>query len=245
MSDKQRICVIIPALNEEKAIGPVINSVRQHLPNSHIVVMNDGSTDNTKAVASANGAKVLDLPFNLGIGGAVQTGLKYAYRNGYDVAVEIDADGQHGPQYAPQLVKALAEGDSQPAVVIGSRFVKSSDYRSSVLRRFGIHIFSALIKFVTRQRIYDSTSGFRAYSRRAMQMLSHRYPTDFPEPESIVMLLNAGLTIEEVPVEMHERQAGQSVVGSDLSFRALYFVLSNAIAILLTGLKHHLRHARP
>lgn len=239
---KANICVIIPAYNEEASVSHVIRAVRHELPAAEIVVVNDGSTDSTSSCAQAAGASVVDLPFNLGIGGAVQTGLKYAHQGGYDAALEIDADGQHDPRYAPQLIDALYRQQPQIAMVIGSRFVTDNDYRSSVLRRFGIHMFSFLIKLVTGKRIYDSTSGYRAYNRAALQFLSQRYPSDFPEPESIVMLLVHGYKICEIPVTMMQRTTGMSVVGRDLSFKAAYFVLSNAIAILMSGIKT--KHAR-
>ena len=232
-----RVCVIIPAYNEEATVASVINRVRQYLPHAAIVVVNDGSHDRTAEVAAGAGAIILNLPFNLGIGGAVQTGLKYAHRGGYHAALEIDADGQHDPKHAPELLAALHTSGAD--MIIGSRFIADTAYRSSNLRRFGIHVFSYLIKLVTRQRIYDSTSGFRAYSPRALARFAQAYPTDFPEPESIVTLLKAGGRIKEVPVTMQDRQHGVSVVGRDLSFRASYFVLSNAIAILVSGIKRH------
>lgn len=236
MAEAPKTCVFIPAFNEEDTVGSVVQRVREQVPEATVVVVNDGSTDATVARAEAAGAFVLDVPFNLGIGGAVQTGLKFAYRGGYDVAVEIDADGQHDPRHLRQLIAGLGEASSVD-MVIGSRFVVNKSYRASPLRSFGIHTFSFLIKFVTRKRVYDSTSGYRAYSRDALRFLSRRYPTDFPEPESIVMLLSHGFDIREVPVQMGQRAAGVSVVGRDMSFRAAYFVLSNAIAILATGIK--------
>lgn len=232
----------MPAYNEAATVGSVVSRVRETLPGVEVVVVNDGSSDATREVAEGAGAKVLSLPFNLGIGGAVQTGLKYAHRHGFEVAVEIDADGQHDPMYAQRLVKALTA--SRADMLIGSRFVASSTYRSSWLRLIGIRIFSHLIKIVSGARIYDSTSGYRAYSRRALKFLAQQYPADFPEPESIVMLLNAGFTIQEMPMDMNHRQGGESVVGkSDLSWRGAYFVLSNAIAILVSGLKERRRYA--
>lgn len=234
------VCAVIPAYNEESSLAAVIRAVRQVLPAATIVVVNDGSIDATRDVAIREGVRVLDLPFNLGIGGAVQTGLKLGWREGYDVVVEIDADGQHDPTFAQKLVDALMAEKAD--LVIGSRFITSTAYRSSVLRRFGIHVFSFLIKLVTGRRIYDSTSGYRAYNRRALAFLSNRYPTDFPEPESIVMLLQHGFSIVEVPVEMGQRKTGQSVVGHDVSFKAGYFVVSNAIAILVSSLKRKDTH---
>ena len=232
----KRVCVIMPAFNEAASVGEVVKRVRQEVPLADIVVINDGSSDQTRQVADRYGAKVLTLPFNLGIGGAVQTGLKYTYRQGYDVVVEIDADGQHDPSYISQLVGEVTSGRAD--MVIGSRFVANTTYRSSWLRLLGIRIFSVLIKLVTGTKIYDSTSGYRAYDSRVIEFLSRRYPADFPEPESIVMLLNAGFRVREVPMLMNDRQAGESVMGkSDISYRAAYFVLSNAIAILVSSLK--------
>lgn len=234
------VCVVIPAFNEESSIGQVVQRVRVLLPHATVVVVNDGSLDATTAAAMREGARVLALPFNLGIGGAVQTGLKYGWRQGFDAVLEIDADGQHDPNFARRLIDELH--NKKADLVIGSRFIASTAYRSSILRRFGIHLFSWLIKLVTGRRVYDSTSGYRAYSRRAINFLKDRYPTDFPEPESIVMLLQNGFRIVEVPVEMGRRTGGHSVVRHDFSWKASYFVLSNAIAILVSSLKR--RNAR-
>lgn len=231
-----KIGVIVPAYNEAATVAKVVQGIRQQLPESVVAVIDDGSSDDTPLVAKTAGAFVLRLPFNLGIGGAVQTGLKYAERSGFDVTVEIDADGQHDPGRLRLLVDMLV--DSQTDMVIGSRFAGIRAYRASWLRLFGIRLFSLLIKLVTGARVYDSTSGYRAYNRRAVAFLARQYPADFPEPESIVMLLNAGFRIQEMPMDMNSRQGGQSVIGRhDLSWRAAYFVLSNAIAILVSGLK--------
>jgi glycosyltransferase involved in cell wall biosynthesis len=242
MMSSLKVCVFLPAYNESKSVEMVINEVRRYLPEAEIVVIDDGSRDKTAEVAAAAGAVVLKLPFNLGIGGAVQTGLRFAYRQGFAVALEIDADGQHQARFAPSLIEALREAD----LVIGSRFIKDSAYRSSIMRRFGIHTFSWLIRLVTGVRIYDSTSGFRAYGPRALSYLAESYPADFPEPESIVLLLRRGYKIKEVSVEMSKRLTGESIVGkSDLSWKAAYFVLSNAIAIVFLGLKLKFFHDKP
>jgi glycosyltransferase involved in cell wall biosynthesis len=233
------VCVIMPAYNEAKAIARVLSAVTIQIPASSVIVINDGSRDATSDLARKSGVQVLDLPFNLGIGGAVQTGLKYALHAGYDVAVEVDADGQHNAAHIQQLIDAL--GQHQVDMVIGSRFMGQTVYRASFMRRAGIFIFSLLIKLVTGTNIYDSTSGFRAYNRRAITFLAHHYPSDFPEPESIVMLLKGGFSIKEVPVEMNKRLAGKSSLKSDFSWRAIYFVISNSIAILVSALKTHAR----
>lgn len=228
--------MFLPAYNEEESVESVIDMVYMMLPEARVVVVNDGSSDQTAWRAQQRGATVLDLPFNLGIGGAVQTGLKFAQRGGFDVAVEVDADGQHDPHFIQQLIQELERSGSD--MVIGSRFASEPSYRSSQLRLVGIRLFAGLIRLVTGRRINDSTSGFRAYNRRAINFLSQRYPADFPEPESIVMLLNAGYRVQETSVIMHKRTTGQSVVGkSDFSWKGAYFVLSNAIAILVSGLK--------
>jgi glycosyltransferase involved in cell wall biosynthesis len=233
----------MPAFNEARTVADVIGRVRRSVPDADIVVINDGSTDHTEAEAQQAGAVVLSLPFNLGIGGAVQTGLKYAHRQAYEVAVEVDADGQHDPIYISRLVQLVTAGDADMA--IGSRFLEETAYESSWLRLAGIKIFSYLIWLVTGKEIFDSTSGYRAYGQAAISFLARRYPTDFPEPESIVMLLNAGFRIRELPMSMQERTTGQSVIGkSDWSFRAAYFVLSNAIAILVSSLKDKHRYVR-
>jgi glycosyltransferase involved in cell wall biosynthesis len=236
MSRISNICVVIPALNEEESIGFVIQKIKTSLPVADIVVVNDGSSDKTSLVGLQHGITVLDLPFNLGIGGAVQTGLKYAYGQGYDIVVEIDADGQHDPIYASFLVNELKS--SSMDLVIGSRFI--SDPRSTwpVIRLFGIRLFSLLIKLVSGHKIYDSTSGYRVYSKSALKFLSTNYPADFPEPESIVLLLNNGFSVCERPVRMGARISGQSIIGrSDISLKGAYFVVSNAIAIIISGLK--------
>lgn len=237
-----KVCVIMPAFNEAATVGSVVKRVREHAPQADVVVVNDGSADATRAAARAAGASVITLPFNLGIGGAVQTGLKYAHRYNYDVMIELDADGQHDPAYISRLLDTWRESGAD--MVIGSRFITSTTYRSSWLRLIGIRIFSHLIKAVTGAWVYDSTSGYRAYNRRTLTYLAQQYPADFPEPESIVMLLNAGFRIQEMPMDMNHRQGGESVIGkSDFSWRGAYFVLSNAIAILVSGLKEKRHYA--
>lgn len=233
MESFDNLCVIIPAFNEERALGRVIEQVVEHVPGAAVVVVNDGSTDTTKEVAMREGAIVLNLPFNLGIGSAVQTGLKYALCNGYTFAAQVDADGQHKPSYLPKLLERLKDVD----VVIGSRFVSKTGYRSTFLRRFGIVLFTILIRVAWGKTIFDATSGFRVYNHRALSFLAPHYPDDFPEPESIVLLLRNGFRIMEYPVAMQRRQGGISSIRHDFSFKAAYFVLTNAIAILVSSLK--------
>lgn len=230
------ICVIVPAYNEADALGGVIQAIRTYCPTADVVVVNDASTDSTQAVAEAAGVRVLNLPINLGIGGAMQTGFKYAVRHGYDLAMQVDGDGQHDPRFIPDLLAPLLKGTAD--MVIGSRFLQPVGYTSSLLRLFGIRLFAYLIGLVTNKRIFDSTSGYRAYNRAALNFAAQHYPSDFPEPESIVTFLRNGFRLREVPVIMQPRTGGVSSVRMG---RGIYFVLSNAIAILVSGLKRRLR----
>ncbi|MEX1997120.1 MAG: glycosyltransferase family 2 protein [Candidatus Andersenbacteria bacterium] len=231
----KKVCVIIPAYNEEGSIGTVIDNIRYFVPAAQLVVVNDASSDGTRKVAELKGVPVLDLPINLGIGGAMQTGFKYAYRYGYEIAMQVDADGQHDPQFIPDLLRVLEDGEVD--MVIGSRFLKPIGYKASFLRLFGIRLFAWLIGIVTNKRVYDSTSGYRAYNRLALEFVARHYPSDFPEPESIVTMLRNGFRLKEVMVVMVNRLSGQSSLGKDLGFRAAYFLISNAIAIVMSGFK--------
>lgn len=180
------------------------------------------------------GITVLDLPINLGIGGAVQTGLIYAARNNFDVAIQVDGDGQHDPIFIKPILEVLEKNEAD--MIIGSRFLNRAGFKSSPMRIFGIRVFSYLIYLVTGKYIYDSTSGFRAYNKRALAYAAEHYPTDFPEPESIVMMFQQGFRLKEVPVIMKERQGG---VSSVRPLKAVYFVISNSIAILISAMKRN------
>lgn len=232
----KRVCIIVPAYNEAVSLAAVAASIRTHYPAADIVVVNDASTDQTKTVAQRLGILVLDLPINLGIGGAMQTGFQYAVRHSYEWAMQVDADGQHDPQFIPQLLNVFEEDKAD--MVIGSRFLQPVGYTSSFIRLFGIRLFAYLIGLVTNKRIFDSTSGYRAYNRAALEFAAQHYPSDFPEPESIVTFLRNGFRIREVPVVMRERTGGTSSVKP---FQGVYFTLSNAIAIILSGLKERVR----
>ncbi|NOY60603.1 MAG: glycosyltransferase family 2 protein [Calditrichaeota bacterium] len=228
----KKVLIIVPAFNEEKSLGTVLSSIKDEAPYADIVVINDGSHDATADVAGRSGVAVISVPYNLGIGGAVQTGLIYAHRKGYDVAIQLDADGQHK---AEELEKLLYYLDNDEAdLALGSRFLQKTDYQSTFMRKLGNRIFSGLIAMVTKQYFADSTSGFRAFNRRAINFLSEHYPTEFPEPESLVLLKKHGFRIKEVSVEMDERQAGESSV---TRFKAIYFMISISIAILIDWIK--------
>ena len=228
----KKILIIVPAFNEEKSLGTVLDSIKSETPYADIVVINDGSHDATADVARKNGVAVISVPYNLGIGGAVQTGLIYAQRQGYDVAIQLDADGQHKAEELEKLLHHIKNDEAD--LVLGSRFLEKTDYHSTFMRKLGNRIFSGLIAMVTKQYFTDSTSGFRAFSRRAINFLSDHYPTEFPEPESLVILKKHGFCIKEVSVEMNERQAGESSV---TKFKAIYFMISISIAILIDWIK--------
>lgn len=228
-----KICVIIPAFNEEDSIRQVIQKLKKLRLNLHLVVINDGSHDSTSEQVKGLGVALVELPFNLGIGGAVQTGLKYALVHGFEMAVQVDADGQHEPTELPKLLRAV---NRRVDLVIGSRFIKRTRYHSSSSRLWGIRFFSTLIRMITGQTIYDPTSGYRVYNKRALSFLADNYPVDFPEPESIVYLLKNKFILKEVSVEMNERVTGQS---SLRSLKAVYLVLSITLGILISAFKRN------
>jgi glycosyltransferase involved in cell wall biosynthesis len=202
--------VIIPALNEQDSIAHVIDLIKEHAPWADVAVINDGSTDRTGAIAEACGAQVLHLPHNVGIGAAVQTGMIFAARYGYEVAVQNDGDGQHDPREIPLLVSDLMTSGAD--VVIGSRYIEDRGYITPPIRRFGIVILARVISGVTRQKFTDPTSGFRASNRRTIRLCATFYPHDYPEPEAVVILHRAGLRLREIPVTMNPRYGGKSSI---------------------------------
>ena len=227
-----RLAIIVPAYNEESCIKNSLQAIRNACPEATIIVVNDASSDNTKKIAKTMSIILLDLPINLGIGGAVQTGLKYAARNNFDIAMQVDSDGQHDPIFIKPILEILEKDEAD--MVIGSRFLNRVGFKSSPMRILGIRIFSYLIYLVTNKYIYDSTSGFRAYNKKTLAFAARHYPSDFPEPESIVMFLHNGFRLKEIPVIMRERQGG---ISSVKPLKAVYFVFSNSIAILISALK--------
>jgi hypothetical protein len=228
------ILVIVPAYNEGKNIGGVIEDLKGLPLDLDILVVNDGSIDDTSMVAGSTGkALVIDLPKNLGIGGAVQTGFKYADRNGYRVAVQFDGDGQHLASELPKLLKVLVE--SGAGMAIGSRFVrKHQGFRSTFVRRIGIRIFQTLNSLLIGQRITDNTSGFRAYDQMAIKFLAKHYPVDYPEPEAVILLGRNGFRIEEVFAVMRERQEGGSSI---TGLRGGYYMVKVSLAIIMTAMR--------
>jgi glycosyltransferase involved in cell wall biosynthesis len=231
MLNKPKVLVIIPAYNEEGSIAAVIRRIQDVSRDIDIVVVNDGSRDQTAAIARQAGATaVIDLPFNLGIGGAMQTGYLYAYKNNYDIALQIDADGQHDPDDIATVIEPILRGDAH--FVVGSRWVEKTAYKSSVARRIGMIIFSNMIRMLTGQMIKDPTSGFRAADRHVIRMFADYYPVDYPEVEVLVHIAKRGLKIQEVPVEMHERQAGRSSI---TPIKSAYYMIKVGLAVLISA----------
>lgn len=224
--------VIIPAYNEEKNIEKTVEDIRQNAPEFDYVIVNDCSKDDTLKVCTDKGMHVLNLPINLGIGGAVQTGYLYAYKNGYDFAVQFDGDGQHDAKFLHEMRDYIAEHKFN--MLIGSRFIEKEGFQSSGLRRFGIRYFSTLIKLLTRTMITDPTSGMRMVDREVIEIYANSYPKDYPEPESVVAILNMGKTVGEYPVVMRERTGGVSSISP---LRSVYYMVKVTLAILVEMLR--------
>ena len=223
--------LIIPAYNEAQNIAGVAQAVAE--AGYDFIIINDGSTDDTLAVCHEHGLPVLDLKENLGIGGAVQTGHKYALDHGYDVDVQFDGDGQHDIAHVPPLLKAIESGAD---LAIGSRFMtKTEGFRSSAMRRVGIRWLSAFIRLFSGARITDPTSGFRACNLRAIKLFCRDYPMDYPEPESIATAINHGLNVQETPVVMHERAGGLSSIRA---ISSVYYMIKVSLAIVIMSFDH-------
>ena len=223
-----RLLAIVPAYNEAGSVGRVIDEIRAAQPGFEIVVVDDGSRDGTAEVARAHGAQVVSLPFNLGIGGAVQTGYRYARAHGFELAVQVDADGQHDPAELSALIRPVLAGEADFAV--GSRFAGTGSYRAPFARRLGIRLFAGTISRITRQRVTDTTSGFRAANRRAIELFAEDYPHDYPEVETTVMVVKERLRLIEVPVTMRERAAGRSSI---TAARSAYYVAKVMVALFV------------
>ena len=229
--------IIIPAYNEELNIENTINKLKKYNKSSNspvdYIIINDGSTDKTKEICKKNNFNVINLIHNLGIGGAVQTGYKYALENNYDIAIQFDGDGQHDEKYIKDLVEEIEKGSN---FVIGSRFIGNlSKFKSSGTRRLGIKILSLLIKICTGKKIYDPTSGFRAADRNVIKLFANHYPTEYPEPESTTLLIKKGLKVEEIPVEMHQREFGESSIKP---LKSIYYMFSVCLSIIITSINN-------
>jgi glycosyltransferase involved in cell wall biosynthesis len=226
--DALRALIIVPAFNEEDAVGGVIEDIRAALPNATPLVIDDGSRDRTGMIAHAYGARVVRLPFNLGIGGAVQTGYRIGAEEDFDVVVQVDGDGQHPAAAARTLLGALLDSDAN--YVIGSRFTEGGCYRASRARRSGIRLFARLVSMIIRQPVTDTTSGLRAADRQAIRVFAEHYPHDYPEVEAVILAKRAGLRISEVPVDMRQRVSGRSSI---TPFRSLYYMVKVTLAVLV------------
>ncbi len=222
---------IVPAYNEERTIRSVVDRVRRDAPGFDVVVIDDGSTDSTAQIAGESGATVLRHPFNLGIGGAVQSGFQYALDNGYDHMVQIDGDGQHDPREVGTLISVM-EGDPTVDVVCGSRFLsKDLKYPAPISRRTGIHVFAFLLSRFVEGRVSDPTSGFRLYNRRAIRLFARDYPHDFPEVEAVLMIHHHRLRMRETPVRMFERGGGTSSLKG--SGKSAYYMVKVLLALFV------------
>ena len=227
-----KVLIIIPAYNEEESIEKVINKLKKDTENIQhqidYLVVNDCSKDNTKSILQSNDMNFVSLPINLGIGGGVQTGYKYALYNNYDIAIQIDGDGQHDTSYISNVIQPIIEG--QADIVIGSRFIDKNGFQSSLARRMGIKILSRLIKICCGVNVQDVTSGYRAVNRKYIDVYAKEYPTDYPEPEAIVVASLMGAKILEIPTIMKERENGESSISF---WRSIYYMIKVSLAIIV------------
>ncbi len=223
-----RVLVVLPAWNEARSLPAVLDEIATHLPDAGVVVVNDGSSDATSAVARAGGAEVLDLPFNLGVGAAMRAGFRYALAHGYDAVVQVDADGQHDPRDVPRLVAGLAEAD----VVIGARFAESGDYTVRGPRWWAMRVLATVLSRMARTRLTDTTSGFRASGPAAIRLFAVHYPAEYlgDTVESLVMAVRSGLTVRQVGVAMRERSAGRP---SQRPWKAAVYLMRACLALLI------------
>jgi glycosyltransferase involved in cell wall biosynthesis len=229
---KNDILIIIPAYNEEMTISSVINGIRDNIQPADIMVVNDGSTDKTGEAAKKSGAFVINLPFNLGYGAALQTGFKYAIRHDYKYAVQIDGDGQHNPSFLSSLIKEIEKGDAD--VVIGSRYI-GKGYDAPVLRKIGMKVFSSISSFITGQKITDPTSGYRVINDRVIRFYSTDiYPVDYPDADVIIMLHQAGFRIKEIPVDMKPSLTGKSMHSG---LKPVYYIFKMMLSIFVALLR--------
>jgi len=227
----KKTLIIVPAYNEAGSIADVVENIHKHVKDADVLVVDDGSQDRTARKARESGAMVISLPYNMGIGSAVQSGFLFAKEKGYHFAVQVDGDGQHPTSEIPRLLAALENGVD---LAIGSRFVQPTNYRPPLLRAVGIKIFSFLTSSIVGKRVYDTTSGFRACGRKAIVLLTETYPHDYPEVEALITLHRNGLRFVEVPVEMNYRQEGKSSISTKAG---VYYMLKVTLAVLVAVIK--------
>lgn len=230
------ILIIIPAYREAANIENLVNSIIDNYPQYDYIIVNDGSKDATRQICCKNGYNFIDLPINLGIGGAVQAGYKYAQREGYTIAVQIDGDGQHDVSQLDKVIEPLLTGEYDMA--IGSRFIEKEGFQPSPMRRFGIRFLSGLIWVCTGKKFLDVTSGYRAVNRRFIEIYAENYPSDYPEPEAIVSAIMHKGKVAEIPVIMKERQAGTSSIHA---WKSVYYMIKVTLAILVCRVSFGIR----
>ncbi len=236
MEERKKPLLIIPAYNEEESIERLVNNLTDNYPQYDYVIINDGSLDRTEEICEKNDYNVINLPINLGIGGAVQTGYQYAKRYGYDIAVQIDGDGQHDVSFLEKVIEPLQAGRAD--VVIGSRFLEHEGFQSSATRRLGIGILSGLLRLCTGVRVKDVTSGFRAVNKKFIDVYAADYPSDYPEPEAIITAVMYRGRILEVPVVMKEREGGESSINLR---KSVYYMIKVTLAILVRRISYGFR----
>lgn len=231
--------LIIPAYNEADNIEKVVNNIVQNYPQYDYIVVNDGSKDDTEGICLKNGYQVLNLPINMGIGGAVQTGYCYARDNDYDIAVQIDGDGQHDVSFLAEMIRLIEENKAD--VVIGSRFVEKEGFQSSQMRRIGINFLSNLAWILTGVRVKDITSGYRVINQKFIKIFAEDYPSDYPEPEAMVIAAVHGGKIREYPVVMRERENGESSITLK---KSVYYMIKVTLAMLIRRLSFGVRRQK-
>lgn len=232
MREASKKLIIIPAYNESESIQKTVEEIKEKARDFDYIVINDCSKDDTKKICEENGFNLINLPINLGIGGAVQTGYKYGYTHGYEVAVQVDGDGQHDPAFLVKMADFMNERNAD--MVIGSRFIQKEGFQSSGTRRMGIKYFTVLIKMLTKKKITDPTSGLRMVNRDVMKMFVDSYPKDYPEPESVVAVLRQGKKVEELPVVMRARSGGVSSISLK---KSVYYMVKVSLAILIERIR--------
>lgn len=226
--------IIIPAYNEESNIEKTVSAIQKNAQGFDYVIINDCSLDSTRKICEEKGYNIVNLPINLGIGGAVQTGYRYALENDYDVAVQVDGDGQHDPEFLNIMAEYLEKENLD--MVIGSRFIEKEGFQSSKLRRIGIVFFSVLIKTLTGVKITDPTSGLRMAGKNVIALFAEDYPRDYPEPESVVTVIRRGMKVEEIPVVMKEREGGVSSISLK---KSVYYMIKVTLAILIERIRKY------
>ena len=224
--------IIIPAYNESANIEKTVEAIKKEASEFDYVIINDCSTDNTREICEKNQYNIVNLPINLGIGGAVQTGYRYGYEEGYDVAVQVDGDGQHDPRFLNEMAEYLESHNLD--MVIGSRFINKEGFQSSGARRLGIKYFTVLIYLMTGKKITDPTSGLRMANRDVMKLFAYDYPIDYPEPESVVAILRQKKMVEEIPVIMKAREGGVSSISPK---KSVYYMIKVTLAILIERIR--------